>query len=249
VLTPEIERAFPGRVVRDASGRLVSIDSRAINYAASEADELRLGFNFGRQIGGAAGGGRAGPPPGQRMPGGTGRGGGFGGGHFGGPGKRAQASLFYTARLKDRIEIAPGLPPLDLLNGSATGFLGGASRHRIDAEAGWFNNGLGIRAILAWQSGSLVRGGPLPGGGTATDLRFSGLATINLRFFLNIDQRKSIVEALPFLKGSRVSLRINNLGNEIRTVRDEDGLTPLRYQPGYLDPLGRTVEISFRKLF
>jgi hypothetical protein len=27
------------------------------------------------------------------------------------------------------------------------------------------------------------------------------------------------------------------------------GATPLRYQPGYRDPLGRTVEIEFRKQF
>ena len=35
----------------------------------------------------------------------------------------------------------------------------------------------------------------------------------------------------------------------VRSVRDGTGMRPLRYQPGYLDPLGRTIELSFRKLF
>lgn len=253
ILTPELERAFPARIVRDANGRLVSVDSRAINYLSSESDELRIGLNFGRQIGGRPGGRQPDAAPAQRpaIAAGprSGRGGGFGGFGGDGAGKRVQASLFYTLKLRDRIQIAPGLPALDLLDGSATGAFGGTSEHRIDLEGGWFNNGLGLRINAAWQSGSLVRGGPVPGGGTASDLRFSGLGTINARLFLNFDQRKEIVEAVPFLKGSRISLRINNLTNDIRSVRDATGTVPLRYQPGYLDPLGRTVEISFRKLF
>jgi phosphoribosylformylglycinamidine (FGAM) synthase PurS component len=32
-------------------------------------------------------------------------------------------------------------------------------------------------------------------------------------------------------------------------VRDAAGATPISYQPAFLDPLGRTVRISLRKLF
>jgi len=32
-------------------------------------------------------------------------------------------------------------------------------------------------------------------------------------------------------------------------VRDSSGATPLRYQPFLLDPLGRTVTLSLRKVF
>jgi hypothetical protein len=41
---------------------------------------------------------------------------------------------------------------------------------------------------------------------------------------------------------------VNNLLGARETVRDATGLTPISYQPGYLDPLGRSVRISFRKL-
>lgn len=266
LLTPEIEAAFPGRIVRDASGQLVSVDSRAINYLSSRSDEIRFGVNFSKRLGGQepTGGMRGrreggGPPPGARGPrqggpggGGGGRGGGFGGGggmFGGGDGKRVQAAVFYTRKLSDEIRIAPGLPVLDLLDGSATGASGGTSRNQIEVEGGYFNKGIGFRLNASWQSGSFVQGGPIAGGGTASDLRFSDLTTIGLRAFVNFDQQKKLVEKVPFLKGSRLSFRVSNLLNDIRTVRDGSGVTPLRYQPGYIDPLGRTFEISFRKLF
>jgi len=42
---------------------------------------------------------------------------------------------------------------------------------------------------------------------------------------------------------------IDNIFNTRQTVTDGTGGTPLRYQPDYLDPLGRTISVSFRKLF
>lgn len=44
--TAEIEAAFPDRFVRDASGRLVSIDYRPINYERRDHSELRWGINL-----------------------------------------------------------------------------------------------------------------------------------------------------------------------------------------------------------
>ena len=32
-------------------------------------------------------------------------------------------------------------------------------------------------------------------------------------------------------------------------VHDQLGLTPISYQPAYLDPVGRKISFSFRKLF
>jgi hypothetical protein len=59
----------------------------------------------------------------------------------------------------------------------------------------------------------------------------------------------SLVKKMPFLRGSRVMVSIDNIFNARRDVTDATGATPLRYQPDYLDPLGRAVTISFRKLF
>ena len=53
----------------------------------------------------------------------------------------------------------------------------------------------------------------------------------------------------PWLRGTRLTVSVDNLFNERQRVRDATGVTPVNYQPDLLDPLGRTVRVSFRKLF
>ena len=256
-LTFDIERAFPDRIIRDGAGNLLSIDQRPINFLAARDDVIRYGVQFSKEFGQPASGGPAGAaglPRGPRPGGGGGgsgsgagggRGGGGGFGMFGGgSGGRWSVSAYHSLRLNDDISIGAGLPLLDRLNGGATGSSGGTARHVVDLEGGWFHKGTGIRLIGNWRSGTRVDGGTV-----APDLFFSELMTVNLRFFLNFDQRKNLIKDVPFLKGSRIAVRITNLTNAIQNVRNETGAQPLRYQPGYVDPLGRTFEISFRKLF
>ncbi len=258
-LTPELERAFPSRFIRDASGRLLSIDTRPINYDATRSDVLRSGFNFfkpfkapprpegaaerpaGARPGGSRPGGAGGGPRGS----GPGRGGGFGGG--GGPGG-IQLGLYYSYRFNDEISIQRNLPALDLLDGSAVGGSGGSSRHAVELESGVFKNGLGLRLTGNYISGSTVRGSLTPGSSDG-DLRFSDLLTLNARFFINFDSRKSLIKRVPLLKGTRLSLRIDNLTNAIRDVRDTNGMVPFSFLPGFVDPRGRFVEVSLRKIF
>ena len=47
----------------------------------------------------------------------------------------------------------------------------------------------------------------------------------------------------------RVTLGVDNIFDSRQRVRDATGMTPVSYQPDYLDPLGRTVRVSVRKLF
>ncbi|MES2120142.1 MAG: TonB-dependent receptor plug domain-containing protein [Pseudomonadota bacterium] len=169
-----------------------------------------------------------------------GRGGGFGGGGNRG---RLTFSLTDTITLKDRVSIGPGLPELDYLHGEASGGSGGTPRHSIEAQAGWANNGLGIRLGANWRSGTTVN--TL----TGDDLRFSPLATFNLRLFDNLGEQPDLVVKHPWLRGTQVRFEVNNLFNAKPNVRDASGAVPLSYQPDLLDPLGRTVMISIRKLF
>jgi hypothetical protein len=67
--------------------------------------------------------------------------------------------------------------------------------------------------------------------------------------FINFDQRPSVLKSVPMLKGTRLAIRIDNLLNDIQTVLDANGLVPVRYQRGYLDPVGRRIEVSLRKIF
>ncbi len=194
-------------------------------------------------------GGNAGPGGGQ----GGGRPGGPGGG-FRGPGGgqgggRLSFSLYHTWHLSENILIAPGVVPLNLLDGDATGSSGGQPRHEVEARIGYMNNGIGGRLSIDWESGTHVDGALTGTSGGSSRLNFGTLATANLRIFANLGQVAGLDRKIPFLRGARVQFGIDNIFNQRRAVTDATGATPLRYQPDYLDPQGRTVSISFRKLF
>ncbi|WP_294392322.1 TonB-dependent receptor [uncultured Sphingomonas sp.] len=308
--TIDVEGAFPDRFVRDAAGRLISVDTRSVNFDSERRDELRIGFNASinlksimqrkfeawraaREAGqdvpppfpipqrrqqeraqqsadrqqagdqrprGEGASPSDGPPPGDAPapppgggagpgggvgggPGGFGRGGGggFGRGQGGG---RLQFALYDTWTLKSDILIRRGLPVIDLLNGGSIGSGGGTSRHRVEGQVGYSNNGLGARLSADWQSATAVRGGDT---GALGDLHFSPLATADLRLFADFGQMPAFV-GKPWARGLRLTFAVNNITNERQRVRDAAGDTPLRYQPAYLDALGRTVMVTVRKL-
>jgi hypothetical protein len=145
--------------------------------------------------------------------------------------------------------VRPGGPLLDFLDGAALGGGGGQPRQEIQAQINIAERGYGAELNADWKSGTTVKGGlPLALGG-AGDLDFSGLVKVNARLFADLSQRKTLVERAPFLNGARVSLSVSNLFDQRIKVRDAAGATPLNFQPAYIDPLGRTVRIEFRKLF
>jgi hypothetical protein len=259
-ITPDLEAAFPDRFTRDATGRLLAIDARPVNFASAENENIRWGFNLFKPIGtptpGAPGG--FGGPGGGRGPGGGGGmmrmgGGPGGGGGFGPPGGMMrpgqgmfQLSVYHTWRLADEITIRKGLPVLDQLDGSAINSRSGQARHEVQIQGGYFKDGLGMRFNGNWKASTWVNGGAT-GGQT---LYFSDLATVGVNFFANfsVPARKKAVDKFPILKGAQVSLNFENILDTKQTVRDQNGATPQAYQKDYLDPLGRTVRINFRKL-
>ena len=264
LLTPEIEAAFASRVVRDVDGRLVSIDQRPVNFDRETSQRFRWGFNVSGSIGAApAARGPFGGPPGAgasrgpgaapsapagapRASGGRGFGGGGGFGAGGGQPSRWNIALYHTYRIQEEILIRPGVPILDLLNGSATSSNGGAARHEVELSGGMFHKGFGLRLQGTYKSGTTAKGTGLPG---SNDLKFSDIAAINMFLFINLDQQARVVKAVPFLKGSRITLRVENILNDIVDVRDQNGNVPLGYQQGYIDPRGRVFELSVRKRF
>lgn len=348
-VTAAVETAFPDRFTRDAAGNLTRIDSRPVNFAKRESEQVRWGFNFSRQIGtppppppgsfqrrgpdgqgaqgqggqgqgqrqggsgnqtsaGASTSGQTAPPGmellrrspgegeserqttprsdgdtatpqpqtqatgeappgadnaggGQRFGGqgggqGAGQGGGnrgFGGGGFGGRGggggnpraTRLQLSLYHTLHLREQVTVAGNIPTLDLLDGDVLGSGGGQARNEIEAQAGLTHYGLGARLSANWKSGTHVNASI---GGASTDLDFSSLATINLRLFADLGVRRELVQKHPILRGTRLTLSVNNLFDQQQTVRDANGVTPVTYQPDYLDPRGRVLQFNVRKL-
>jgi hypothetical protein len=272
--TPALEAAFPSRFQRDAAGNLISVDLRPVNYASSATDQLRWGFIFSKPLRSARpsqsvldrlralrqqqGGGTQGGQGGQRGPGGGGGGfrggGGYGGGGFrgggrggggrfgGGQGGRLQLSVFHTILFKDQVRIGPGLPAVDYLNGEAqNGTV--TPRHKIETDAGWYNNGFGVQLSGTWQSGGKIIGGDR---GT---LDFSPLAKVNFNIFANLGDRIEWTLKHPWMRGLQIRMGVDNIFDAKQKVRDAAGGVSINYQPDLLDPVGRVVSISIRKLF
>lgn len=233
-------------------------------------EEIRRQFGFGARSGPGqgtpsprTGGGPPGttnqsgavPPPG----GGEGRAGGFGGrggggrggGFFGGGNSsrgRMQFSLTDTLTFVDKVRLTPGGPMLDFLHGDAAGSGGGTPRHDVQAQLGYFNNGLGARIGANWQSATDVDT-LNPATGSADHLHFSPVGTFDLRLFANPGDIPEVVVKHPWLRGTQVRFEVTNVFNTRPRVQDAAGNVPLNFQPDLLNPLGRTIMISFRKLF
>jgi outer membrane receptor protein involved in Fe transport len=129
------------------------------------------------------------------------------------------------------------------LHGDAAGSTGGTPRHQVQAQAGYFNNGLGARLSADYRSGTNVNSL------TGDDLRFSPLATFDLHLFANPGDIPEVSLKHPWLRGTQLRLEVNNLFNSRPKVHDATGSVPPNFQPDLLDPLGRTIMISFRKAF
>lgn len=262
LLTPAVEAAFPGRVVRDpATGQIVSIDRRPVTFDKIESSRLRWGFNIGGQYGtpdpnakqspmrglggpargrgggprvGAHGGGRGGPRMGHGSMGGGGDGRG-----------RWNLALYHTWRFSETVTIAAGGPSLDLLDGEAIAD-GGVARHSLELEGGTAYRGFGIRLRGNWIAPTRVSASGAPG---SSDLRFGSVFDLGARVFVNFDQRHKLVEKMPILKGTRLSFEFDNIFDSRQRVTDASGVVPLNYQAAYRDPRGRFLGIDIRKLF
>ena len=132
----------------------------------------------------AAGGEQAGPPPGAQPPeggggfrGGGGGRGGRGGGFFGGGNRgRLTFSLTDTITFVDKVNDRPGFPASSIIcTATPPGRAAALPRHHVQAQAGYFNNGIGARFVANWRSGTNVD--TL----TGDNLHFSPLATFDLQ--------------------------------------------------------------------
>lgn len=255
ILTSLIETAFPERFTRDAAGRLQQIDARALNFASARQQQLRWGINFTRPLGkvpdflrdarvkvvtSEAEVRRLFPnaeliraEPGSATAQGAAN-----------LTSRLYLSLYHNWHLEDELTLRRGGPRLNLLDGGAVDFLGGRRRHEVDLQAGAFKGGWGARVSANWRSATAARDPAQP----ASDLRFDDYAIVNLNLFANLSEAIGGKTPPGWLKGARVSLGVTNLFNIRPQVRDATGSVPLSYQPAYLDPLGRVISLSLRKI-
>ena len=275
-LSPEIERAFPDRVVRGSDGTLLSLDARAINISERTAKRLRYGVNWSLAL----------PRPEhdltreerqqlrqillrrldeedrvrveQRIAerqatrsAGQGRGEGLGQrrgrGRGGGRGGRGSNRVFASLYHTWVLEDSLLINP------------GDARLDLLDGDAISDQGGTAKHQISAQAGvnrgaiGGFVRfnwqSGTEIEDGRGNLLRFDDLGTTDLRLRYSFGDNPRLLLRYPFLDSARVSIGVDNLFYEKQTVKDAAGVIPIRYQADLLDPQGRVVTVRFRKLF
>jgi hypothetical protein len=219
-LTPATQAGLPDLFVHDAAGNLVSVAFRPTNIFRERQTLLNLTLNVSGQLGRA----KAPATPGGRAPDRP--------SFYGGIGP--------TLRFSDRATLRPGGNALDLL---ASDTLSGGTTPRLSGYGygGFSYLGNGGTFDFYCTGGARI-GGAVP----AATLSFAPLCKLNLTGSL------SIHHFLPHQAWTRqfgFKLEIGNVTDAHQRVRDATGAVPYRYQPDLLDPVGRTVTLSLRKLF
>jgi hypothetical protein len=158
---------------------------------------------------------------------------------------RIEISAFDTWYLRDTILIRDGVPQLDLLSGAPSDASGGQPRHKVDVRAVTYKSGAGAVLSASWHSPTIVASNDP----TAPDtLYFSSLGTVDFRLFADLARLPS-TSAHAWAHGGRVYLGVTNLFDRRQSVHDATGATPIAFEPGYLDPPGRVITLSARKVF
>lgn len=224
--TTPVVLAFPDRFVRDANGTLILVDSRSVNFAREDSEQLRIGLRFSIPLS-QAGTVRKDASGKRRRT----------------PALKFDFNLTHTIILNNHAIIRAGLPEVDLLAGGAIGIGGGQARHNTRAGLSLTRGGTGVRVDYSRRGASYLSTGTL----AAPDLlNFGPLATFDLRAFTDLGD---IFPATSLLKGTRLSLVVDNVTNRRQTVTNQAGEIPQAYQPIRRDPVGRTVLIELRKTF
>lgn len=221
--TPALEAAFPDRFVRDADGRLVSIDQRPLNLASSMSDMVSTNLSARLPL--------PLPTAADEDP------------------QRLQLSLNHTYRLSDISRFGPSAPVLDRLAGVG----GGQARQMASLSADTMRGRWSLNATARWQSGYSLRRNDQPGpddleiDALATlDLRIAFILMPRQR---GSAQGQSGPGGGRMAGGGQINLQIENLFDTRPGARLADG----RAAPGYgrddRDPLGRQIRLQFAKRF
>lgn len=222
--------AFPERFLRDGAGRLISVDTRPLNFARQSEEQIRYGLELNVPLGKSDSGAPSQTNAATKNP--------------APEGGRLRFNLSHTILLRSEVVVSRGVEPVDLLSRDAFGFSSGERPiHLVDVGTEYAARGMGVQLSGQYKGQSFIN---LTGGTTPNILRFSPLSITNFRTFVD---GQHLIPAATWLKGTRLSLQVANITNTRQKVRDQSGFTPLFYQAAYRDPTGRLVQFEIRKVF
>ena len=236
--------AFPERFIRDLDGTLTIVDLRPINFDSAPRKALPLRVASTRRSPAvrptqfaprrASTSGEERRPPRSRA-----------GAHGEAASRplRLQLSANHSIVFEDEISLRPGFGTVDLLDGGAIGIAGGRVRHQFDGSAAISSSGVGAR----WAST----------GAASTRSTASSAASpthcVSRRCWRSISAPSRICAASCRTRLGRTACGCRSTSSTppttARKCANSAGNTPLQYQPGYRDPIGRSVELELRKVF
>jgi hypothetical protein len=231
--TPAVQRAFPDQFVRDAGGVLTQVDLRSVNLARERERKVQLTTSLYLQLGptppppaappaGVTAALPTPPPPPPK------------------PRPSIFASVTTSIRLENVVTLRTGLAPLDLLDGETLSGTGGRPRWEVETNIGGNIGPFNLGTYLRVQGPTRIRNDL-----AAADLRFSKRTWIVL--YSQFDIEKFVQR--PWTKRLSMQLTVENLLNDRINVTDRTGAVPNRFQPAFLDPVGRSIRLGIRKLF
>lgn len=220
----EVQLAFPDRYIRNAAGELIQIDARPVSFARNLREQIRWGINFNHTFRKSPG---AADTDNIKLTSGT----------------RVNGYVNHNWALQNTRLARAGLEEVDLLDGGAVGYGGGIPRHSVQFGGGAVRDGAGVQMTGNLHSASRIRSGSLA---DPTEITFQSRLTVDVRTFVNLGP---MFPNSRIAKGMRAAAEVENLFDSKQRVRDENGAVPERYQPFLIDPLGRTLRLSLRKVF
>jgi outer membrane receptor protein involved in Fe transport len=140
----------------------------------------------------------------------------------------------------DELQLRPGTPVLDIRHGDTV--KGWGMPHATSyfyGGVGYLGNGANIDG---WYQGSARVRTDNP----ASDLYFSGIFKLNVSAFISVHH---FLPNWKWTSHTQLKLAVENVTDAHQDVHDRNGRTPNRFQPDFLDPVGRTVKLTLRKLF
>ncbi len=221
-LTPDIEAIFPDRVVRDAGGRLISIDARPINISHDRTESITSGITLVYTAR-------------QKSPAGA---------PISLDGRRPwtfSLSFIHSWQLASEMVIRPGLPVLDRLRGS------GQPRHNVSFNLVVGRRGMGASLNGNWNGAARVRSSDEVGG--TTEFRYPSSVLFNLGLFAEPERWGRASQERNWASNLRLSLDIQNILNGFRKLSVPGATTRRELTRDEIDPFGRTIRLSIRKQF
>ncbi|MEO0817887.1 MAG: hypothetical protein AAFX86_11365 [Pseudomonadota bacterium] len=221
------ESAFPDRVERDSDGTLVTFDRRAISAALTRETTLKSSFSWSIPIKAQ----RASKPltAEQRR-------------RRGGRPGASRLSLVHRWVIENEAKLVEDGPTLDLLGGDGFETLIPPAKHLVDFSYYRWNQGWGFYTGLQYRSASELRT-------SVGTLDFSDTLRAVLSLSYELNYADDLLDALPILEETRLTLGVANALDSITQVQDLNGQTPLLFQEDLIEPVGLGWRVELRKRF